>query len=200
MKRASWLVSESAGRSIEYAYWTTSPSTNSCCSVNSELRRLKYRLCIESSDNLLEMSNVEPLKQLYTHTKHITDNITNLTNYLFSKKQCMSKLQKEGQQAMNWDKHSYQLSHTYDRFRGAKSIVASSLGRTEYQLLLMMISVRDRNVDVTNVFGWVLMNFGHYACDCGFSHSVFADRWHPCCHHCYHALLFNSSHKTQFVP
>ena len=68
------------------------------------------------------------------------------------------------------------------------SIVASSLRRTEYQLLLMKISVRDHTavisiykffewnskitahlqtvplfqVKVNNVFGWVLMNFGHH--------------------------------------
>ena len=42
-----------------------------------------------------------------------------------------------------------------------QSIVASSLGRTEYQLLVIKISVRDWNVNVNNVFGWVLMNLRH---------------------------------------
>ena len=37
--------------------------------------------------------------------------------------------------------------------RGTQSIVASSLGRTEYQLVLMNISVRDQNVKINNAFG-----------------------------------------------
>ena len=40
---------------------------------------------------------------------------------------------------MNRDEGSYQLSHAYDRFLDATA-VASRLGRTEYQLLLMKIS------------------------------------------------------------
>jgi len=44
-------------------------------------------------------------------------------------------IRKEGQQAMNRDEGSYQLSHTYDRF-----LVASRIGRTEYQLLLLNLT------------------------------------------------------------
>ena len=35
--------------------------------------------------------------------------------------------------------------------------------RMEYQLFLMKIFIRDWNVKVNNMFGWVLMNFGHYS-------------------------------------
>ena len=34
-----------------------------------------------------------------------------------------------------------------------------SVFRTEYQLLLMKITVRDRNIRINNVFGCVLRNF-----------------------------------------
>ena len=46
-------------------------------------------------------------------------------------------IRKEGQQAMNRDEGSYQLSHAY-RFL----TIVSSTGRTEYQLLLMKASDR----------------------------------------------------------
>ena len=46
-------------------------------------------------------------------------------------------IRKEGHRAMNRDEGSYQLSHA---FLMRQLIVASRLGRTEYQLLLMKIS------------------------------------------------------------
>ena len=55
-------------------------------------------------------------------------------------------IRKEGQQAMNRDEGSYQLSHAYDRFLDTASSRLSRTGRTEYQLLLMKASDGGRNV------------------------------------------------------
>jgi len=65
-------------------------------------------------------------------------------------------IRKEGHWAMNRDEGSYQLSHAYDRFLDATAD-RRRLGRTEYQLLLM-ISWWDRNVKIRYVWLW-LMNF-----------------------------------------
>jgi len=54
-------------------------------------------------------------------------------------------IQKEGQQAMNRDKGSYQLRHTHTTaFLTRRLPVVSRTGRTEYQLLLMKASDRGR--------------------------------------------------------
>ena len=55
-------------------------------------------------------------------------------------------IRKEGQQAINRDKGSYQLSMHTTAFLTRRLAVVSRTGRTEYQLLLMKASDRGRNV------------------------------------------------------
>jgi len=60
---------------------------------------------------------------------------------------------------VNRDEGGYQLSHAYNRFM-RQLIVASRLGRTEYQLLLTKISRWDRNIKIRyKMFGcdlWII--------------------------------------------
>jgi len=55
-------------------------------------------------------------------------------------------IRKEGQQAMNRDEGSYQLSTHTTAFLTQRLPAASRIGRTEYQLLLMKASDGGRNV------------------------------------------------------